>query len=563
MAQCCRPLPLRPLSLSNYTMLSQYSCRLFCRGFSSISSIFPTPTPGSVGSSLNGTINRAAFASSSPLPNLTSSPYPATTPESTTITQHLPIPVFMRDHPLSFQANVYLREEHLAPSLKAHYQNTLAGPLKVAYGRGQYLYDEEGRDYLDCVNNVAHVGHCHPRVVNACHLQMAKLNTNTRYLHDNVVRLAAALSATFPDHLSVVFFVNSGTEANDLALRLARLKTQRSYAYCVDGAYHGHSGATLSVSPYHKYTDMEAPTDSIKLIQPCSYRHHLAATEITKKAYLEYETHLSTGLHAPAAFIVESVQCCGGQVFLPSGYLEGMQTLTHTHGGVCISDEVQTGFGRLGSNYWAFESHPGALPDIVSIGKPFGNGFPLSAIVTTREIADAAKEIEYFNTFGGNPVACAIGLEVLSVIEDEGLQENARVVGQQVMADFASLQTVHQCIGDVRGKGFLMGVELVLDRQARTPDPAAAAYVMQRMKALGVLISVDGPNNNVLKLKPPMCFTAKDGQRLCAMLDIALTELAELKTEVGEFSWSHKSERSGLNGKKSEDHVKKPVRPRR
>jgi 4-aminobutyrate aminotransferase-like enzyme len=303
---------------------------------------------------------------------------------------------------LSFDDNVALRSQHLPKSLRCHYENTAAGPLKLASGLGQYLYDDEGRQYLDCVNNVCHVGHCHPRVVQAAVHQLGMLNTNSRYLHDNIVRLAEEVTSMMPDPLSVAFFVNSGTEATELALRLARNHTQRQLVYCVDGAYHGNSAASLAISPYNKYSsDAQGDSaDAIKLMMPDVYQNQLTPAEMTSEAAAQYSHHLKDPSKAPAAFIVESMMCCGGQIQLPEGYLRAMTAHTRKHGGVTIADEVQTGFGRIGSHMWAFEAH-GVVPDIVTLGKPFGNGFPLSAVITSKAVAKSSEMLEYFNTFGG------------------------------------------------------------------------------------------------------------------------------------------------------------------
>ena len=327
-----------------------------------------------------------------------------------------------------------------------------------------------------------------------------------------------------PDPLQVAIFVNSGSEANDLALRLARAHTGRKDVYCVDGAYHGNSAATLAISPYNKYAPVEAPADVVKLMSPDKYKLGLSEAETTKTALAEYEGLLTgaggADARPPAAYIVESLICCGGQIVLPEGYLAGMHALTRQHGGVAIADEVQTGFGRVGSHMWGFEAH-GAVPDIVTLGKPFGNGFPLSAVVTTRDIAESSQ-IEYFNTFGGNPVACAVGLEVLSVIEDEGLQANARRVGALSLELLRGLSR-HERVGDVRGMGLLMGVELVKDRATKEPDAEAAAHVMNYLRTqCGVLVSTDGPGRNVLKMKPPICFSERDAHKLHDALDEAI-----------------------------------------
>ena len=434
--------------------------------------------------------------------------------------------------PLSYTENQALRTKHLAPALKTHYSASESGPIKLASGQGQYLYDADGRRYLDCVNNVCHVGHCHPRVVGAASHQLSMLNTNSRYLHDNIVRLAAEVSETLPDPLSVCIFVNSGSEANDLALRLARAYTGRRDVYCVNGAYHGNSAATLAISPYNKYADVEVPEGSVVLSCPDSYRLGWTGQQTTQFCVEEFERLLTSrgeggSGRPPAAYIVESLICCGGQVVLPEGYLASMHDLVRAHGGVAIADEVQVGFGRIGTHYWAFEAH-GCVPDIVTIGKPFGNGFPLAAVVTTPEIAEASRYVEYFNTFGGNPVACAVGMEVLRVIEDEGLQANAADVGPYTRALIRDgLMPRHAPIGDVRGMGLIFGVEFVKDRATREPDADCAEHVMNHCRThAGVLVSTDGPHRNVIKIKPPLPFTREDGEAVAAAIDHALLDYA-------------------------------------
>ena len=431
--------------------------------------------------------------------------------------------------PLSYDENVRLRRKHLPPSLKTHYSESAAGAIKVAFGQGQYLYDHEGQRYVDCVNNVCHVGHCHPRVVTAASAQLSMLNTNTRYLHDNVVRLAQAVTETMPAPLEVAIFVNSGSEANDLALRLARAHTGRKDVYCVDGAYHGNSAATLAISPYSKYAAVEVPDGSVKLTTPDVYRHHKSSAEMAAYCADEFRGVLASRDAPPAAFIVESLICCGGQVVLPDGYLQEMHRIVRGAGGLAIADEVQTGFGRVGSHMWAFEAHD-AVPDIVTIGKPFGNGFPLAAVVCTREVAESATQVEYFNTFGGIPVACAVGLEVLNVIEDEQLQQNALDVGAYtrglVRELMASADGAGRRIGDVRGMGLIFGVEFVKDRETREPDAETAAHVMHWARThANVLVSTDGPHANIIKMKPPLCFSRKDGEVLVAAIEGALRAL--------------------------------------
>ena len=427
--------------------------------------------------------------------------------------------------PLSAEENRALRERYLAPALKMHYTDSIAGPIKVAFAQGQYIFDSDGNRYLDCVNNVCHVGHCHPRVVQAAAQQLATINTNSRYMHDNVVRLAQQLAKSMPDPLEVCIFVNSGSEANDLALRLARNYGRRD-VYCVDQAYHGHTAATLAISPYSKYGPVDLPSDTVKLALPDHYRLGVSAERMTQLCVAEFERLLSSRETPPAAFIVESLICCGGQVVLPPGYLRQMHALVRQHGGLAIADEVQVGFGRVGDHMWGFEAHD-ATPDIVTLGKPFGNGFPLSAVVTTRAVADASRDVEYFNTFGGNPVACAVGLEVMQVIADEGLREKARDTGRYTRTLVANLAEKHASIGDVRGMGLLFGCELVLDRSTREPNARLADHCMQWMRAeRQVLVSTDGPHRSVIKMKPPLCFTPENGETLAAAIDDALTAYA-------------------------------------
>ena len=432
-----------------------------------------------------------------------------------------PAPTLSSDHILE------LRREHIGPSLSLAYKK----PLHIVKGYRQYLYDDEGRAYLDAVNNVAHVGHCHPRVVKAAERQMRVLNTNTRYLHENIARFAERLSATMPDPLNVCFFVCSGSEANELALRLARAHTQRTEIICVDGAYHGNTASLIDISPY-KFDGpggTGAPSHVHKVIMPDVYRGPYRAGD--ERAGEKYSAHVRKTIEQIqrdgkrlSAFICESALGCGGQIILPEGYLKEAHGHVREAGGVCIADEVQTGLGRVGSHFWAFETQ-GVVPDIVTIGKPLGNGHPMAAVVTTAEIAASFDNgMEYFNTFGGNPVSCAVGLAVLDVIEEESLQENALKVGAYLRAKLEALKSKHPLIGDVRGMGLFIGVELVLDRNTLAPAPKQAAHVVERTKDLGILISTDGPLHNVLKIKPPIVFSIANAAELVCKLDQILAE---------------------------------------
>ena len=429
---------------------------------------------------------------------------------------------------LSKEEILALRREQIGKSLSISYRK----PLKIVRGFRQYLYDENGRAFLDAVNNVPHVGHCHPRVVEAAQRQMAALNTNTRYLHDNLVYYAQRLGETLPQPLRVCFFVCSGSEANDLALRLARTHTGQTDVIVVDGAYHGNLSSLIDISPY-KFDGpggAGAPPHVHKVIMPDDYRgpYRRADREAGKK----YARHVQEAIEALqaqdrmlAAFFCESLLGCGGQIILPDGYLPEAYRYVRAAGGVCIADEVQVGFGRVGGHFWGFETQ-GVVPDIVTMGKPIGNGHPMAAVVTTPEIADSFNNgMEYFNTYGGNPVSCAVGLAVLAVIKDEKLQENALQVGHYLKAGLEELKAKYALIGDVRGLGLFIGVELVLDRETLAPAAAEASYIVERMKEHGILLSTDGPLHNVLKIKPPLVFAEEDADLLVRTLDKILGEV--------------------------------------
>jgi 4-aminobutyrate aminotransferase-like enzyme/Ser/Thr protein kinase RdoA (MazF antagonist) len=404
-------------------------------------------------------------------------------------------------------------------------------PLKIVRGRGQYLFSEDGQTYLDGVNNVCHVGHCHPHVVAAACRQMPILNTNTRYLHDTIIEYAERLLSRFPDPLSVCYFVCTGSEANELALRMARTYTRQQDIITVDGAYHGNTQNLIDISPYKHAGPggQGAPSWVHKVVMPDGYRGPYkgmgAETGIRYAAHVgQAAKEIQAAGKAPAAFICESMLGCGGQIVLPDQYLDEAFKHVRAAGGVCIVDEVQVGFGRAGSHFWAFESQQ-VVPDIVTLGKPMGNGHPLAAVITTPAIADAFDNgMEYFNTFGGNPVSCAIGMAVLDVIENEELQKNACRVGNRLLHGLKGLMENYPLIGDVRGLGLYVGVELVTNHQTLEPAPEHADYIINRMKDHGILISTDGPLYNVLKMKPPIVFTEQNADEVVQVLDKVLSE---------------------------------------
>lgn len=376
-------------------------------------------------------------------------------------------------------------------------------PLHIVRGSMQYLYDDEGRRYLDAYNNVAHVGHCHPKVVAAGQRQMEVLNTNTRYLSELILEYAEQLTATLPESLSVCFFVNSGSEANELAIRLARAHTKAREMIVLDHAYHGNTTTLIDISPYkHDGRGGEgAPSWVNKAPLPTAAHDAQQVVEII------------TELQAPlCSFIAESMPSVAGQIVLPDGYLNKVYEAVRAAGGVCIADEVQTGFGRTGAHFYAFEKY-GVVPDIVVLGKPIGNGHPIGAVITTREIAESfANGMEYFSTFGGNNVSCVIGLTVLDVLREEDLQANALRVGERLLNGLDQLNQRHEVIREIRGSGFFLGVELVNE----------ARDVVNAMREQGILLGTEGPLNNVIKIRPPMPFNESDADELVEKLDEVL-----------------------------------------
>ena len=398
-------------------------------------------------------------------------------------------------------------------------------PVKFIRGRGAYLIDERGRPFLDLYNNVCHVGHCHPRVVEAGQRQMARLNTNTRYLYDLLQAYADRLCGTLPPALQHCFFVNSGSEANELALRLAFTHTRQRDLLVVDNAYHGNTNTLVDISPYKfmgKGGEGRAKPWVHVVPVPDGYRGlHKGQGREAGLAYADEVGRMLARLGRPVAgFIAETLLSCGGQVIPPAGYLETVFRHVREAGGVCILDEVQVGLGRVGTHFWAFETQ-GVVPDILVLGKPLGNGHPLSAVVTTREIADSFAEagMEYFSTFGGNPVSCAVGLAVLDVVAEEGLQANALRVGTRLLEGLRGLMPSHPEIGDVRGLGLFIGLELVADPVTLAPATAQAKRLVNGLRDRRILAGTDGPFENVLKLKPPLVISEADGWAMVEAVD--------------------------------------------
>ncbi|MFA9231029.1 MAG: aminotransferase class III-fold pyridoxal phosphate-dependent enzyme [Microgenomates group bacterium] len=426
------------------------------------------------------------------------------------------------------------RAKAIGPSLSVSY----AEKLKIVRGEGAYLIDHTGRKHLDAVNNITHVGHCHPHVVAAITHQSATLNTNSRYLSELILDYSERLTAKLPGQLKVAYFVNSGTEANELALRIARTALGKKSTVVLDWAYHGNSGGMVDISPYKFKRKGGYPQPEFVEIAgfPDPYRGpHRGMSVNEGQAYAAdidrclASITANTGTGA-ATFIAESISGVGGQVIYPSGYLAAVYEKMRAKGGLCIADEVQCGFGRVGSAFWGFELQ-GVIPDIVVMGKPIGNGHPLGAVVTTPEIAARfANGMEYFNSYGGNPVSMAVGMAVLDVIENQNLQAHAATTGTYLLNRFHEMAQRHALIGDVRGAGLFLGIELVTDHQTLAAATAEAGWIVNHLRQNAVLASTDGPMDNVLKFKPPMVFGMREADILCAALETAFADLAACPT---------------------------------
>lgn len=424
------------------------------------------------------------------------------------------------------------RQTHLSAGQYHFYRK----PLMLVEASMQYCFDDKGKTYVDCYSNVCHVGHCHPHFVQSCSQAMHNIISNTRYLHPAIVRYAERLKSKVPSQLSVCYFVNSGSEANDLAMRLARIHTQRKGIIALEHAYHGTTGSCTGISTslstgttkgtqdyqYHARDVYVAPVPD-----PYRGRYDANDEQCGKKYADDVKSILREQSGGIAAFIHESVQGVGGQIVYPQDYLQRVYEAVRKDGGVCIADEVQTGFGRTGSHFWAFEAQ-GVVPDILTLGKPIGNGFPLGAVITTREIARSFDGVQYFNTNGGNPVACAAGLAVLEIIERDELQKNALEVSQYLMGKLFQLKAQHRLIGDVRGVGLFIGIELVVNERTKEPAREETTMIMERCREMGVLVGKGGVHNNVLRLKPPLCFQKEDADFLISVLDVVIPDVTEL-----------------------------------
>jgi alanine-glyoxylate transaminase / (R)-3-amino-2-methylpropionate-pyruvate transaminase len=424
----------------------------------------------------------------------------------------------------SKQEVLALRRQYCHPSTFLYYRE----PLMLVEGHMQYLFDETGRRYLDMFAGIVTVscGHSHPRFVERVNAQMELLqHTTTIYLHPNLPLMAKRLADKMPPGLEVTYFVNSGSEANDLAVLMARAYTGNNDVVAVRNGYHGGSPSTMALTSHHTWKFPQQPNLGVHhAINPDPYRSPFGGTpeQIASKSAEDIRELIRYSTPGRiAAFIAEPIQGVGGATQGAANYLPEAYAIVREHGGLCIADEVQTGFGRTGEHYWGFQ-HSGVTPDIVTMAKGIGNGLPLAAVTTRREIAESIGQRIHFNTFGGNAVAMAAGLAVLEIIEEDGLQENARVVGGRLKRGLEALQGRHRLIGDVRGMGLMLGVELVRDRGTKEPATQETLAVWETMRDLGVLVGKGGLFGNTLRIKPPMCITAADVDFTLEVLDAAL-----------------------------------------
>ena len=415
------------------------------------------------------------------------------------------------------------RKRFLGPAYRLFYDR----PLNIVRGDGVWLFDNDNKRYLDMYNNVAHVGHCHPHVVEAIRKQVGILNTHTRYLHSNVLNYAERLLDKMPDELDVTMFSCTGTEANELALRIARTYTEGTGIIVTEDAYHGNSEAIAEIS-----TEDNEPEDRSEYVvsvpAPDTYRGLYSNKDAAEK----YAEHIKSALQKlkqrnikVAAFIIDTIISSSGVVGPPPGYLRKSAEIVREAGGLFIADEVQPGFGRIGKTFWGYESDD-FVPDIVTMGKPMGNGHPIAATVIQRPLVEKfSNKTGYFNTFGGNPVSCAAAMAVMDVIEMEDLQKNALEVGAFLKEGIKSIALKFPLIGDVRGSGFFLAIEMVEDSK-KNPATKAAYKIVQELKERGILTNTIGPDENILKLRPPMVFTKENANFFLDQLEIVVKKFS-------------------------------------
>ena len=420
-----------------------------------------------------------------------------------------------------------LRKEFLNPGIFLYYKT----PIMLVEGRMQYVWDEQGKRYLDALGGIVtvSVGHCHPHVVDVAHRQNETLqHSTTIYLHPNIAQYAEALAAKMPGDLKVCYFVNSGSEANDLALLMARAYTGNYDVIALRNAYHGGNAVTMGLTAHRTWKFNVPHSFGVHhAVTPDPYRGLWGRDDVDagKKYAADVKDLLDFATSGQVAgFIAESIQGVGGCVVFPDDYLKYVYEHVRAAGGLCIADEVQTGFGRTGTHYWGFETQR-VVPDIVTMAKGIGNGCPLGAVVTTPKIAATLAQRTHFNTFGGNPVACAQGRAVLEIIEQEKLQENSLTIGSRLLAGLNQLKEKHKLIGDVRGKGLMLGIELVKDRQSKEPAKEECAQILETCKEMGLLLGKGGLWGQTIRFSPPMCVNEQDADFLLEVLDRAFSDL--------------------------------------
>jgi alanine-glyoxylate transaminase/(R)-3-amino-2-methylpropionate-pyruvate transaminase len=420
-----------------------------------------------------------------------------------------------------------LRKQFLNPGIFLYYKK----PIMFVEGKMQYLWDEHGRRYLDALGGIVtvSVGHCHPEVVDVARKQNETLqHSTTIYLHPNIAEYARALAAKMPGDLKVCYFVNSGSEANDLALLMARVYTGNYDVIALRNAYHGGNAATMGLTAHRTWKFNVPHSFGVHhAITPDPYRGLWGRDDVD--AGRKYADDVKDLLNFAtsgqiAAFIAESIQGVGGCVVFPDDYLKHAYEHVRTAGGLCIADEVQAGFGRTGTHYWGFETQ-GVIPDIVTMAKGIGNGCPLGAVVTTPQIAATLAQRTHFNTFGGNPVVSAQGRAVLEIIDRERLQKNSLKIGTRLLVGLNELKQKHNLIGDVRGKGLMLGIELVKDRQSKEPAREECAQILETCKEMGLLLGKGGLWGQTIRFSPPMCVNAQDADFLLEVLDHAFQRL--------------------------------------
>jgi alanine-glyoxylate transaminase / (R)-3-amino-2-methylpropionate-pyruvate transaminase len=428
---------------------------------------------------------------------------------------------------LSADEVLRLRKEFLNPGIFLYYKK----PIMFVEGKMQYVWDENGRRYLDALGGIVtvSVGHCHPHVVEAARRQNETLqHSTTIYLHPNIAEYAQKLAAKMPGDLKVCYFVNSGSEANDLALLMARAYTGNYDVIALRNAYHGGGAVTMGLTAHRTWKFNVPHSFGVHhAIAPDPYRGAWGRDDADagKKYAADVKSLLDFATSGQiAAFIAESIQGVGGCIVFPDGYLKQVYEYVRGAGGLCIADEVQSGFGRTGTHYWGFETQD-VIPDIVTMAKGIGNGCPLGAVVTTPKIAAALAQRIHFNTFGGNPVVCAQGAAVLEVIDREKLQANSLKIGGRISEGLLLLKEKHNIIGDVRGKGLMLGIELVKDRQSKEPAKEECAQILERCREMGLLLGKGGLHGQTIRFSPPMCVTEADADFIIEVLDRAFSDL--------------------------------------